>query len=279
MDKAKTKIGAILILSVIIALVSLFVLAQPPEGVAAGVNPSNGHATVTIPPNAVEVAPGIFSLGSAVDVDGTVVEGFMVFHHRTGHTGGPGGVDAGGSTCYAFLANGAKWKNVEPWVANPANTRGLNDSFVLNNLGLDIGKWESASSNDILGSGSLTTDTLVADTSSTDGINEVYFANVDSAGAIAVTIIWGIFIGPPQSRKLVEWDMVYDDVDFDWSSTGEAGKMDFENIASHEIGHATGMGHPADECTEETMFRFASAGETKKRSLESGDIAGISSLY
>lgn len=278
MDKAKTKIGVIFVLAVIAILISVFAFAKPNQQ-AVNVVPSGGHATVAIPANAVEVAPGIFSLGEALDVDGNVVQGFMVFHHRTGHTGGPGGGDTGGSTCYAFLANGAKWKNVEPWVANPANTEGLNDSFVLNNLGSDIGKWESASSKDILGSGSLTADTLVADTSSTDGINEVYFANVDSAGAIAVTIVWGVFIGPPQSRKLVEWDMVYDDVDFDWSSTGEAGKMDFENIASHEIGHATGMGHPSDDCTEETMFRFAGTGETKKRSLESGDIAGINGLY
>ena len=279
MDKAKTKIGVIFTLAVIAVLISVFVVAKPPEGVAADVNPSNGHATVTIPPNAVEVAPGIFSLGSAVDVDGAVVEGFMVFHHRNGHTGGPGNGGTVGSTCYAFLANGAKWKNIEPWIVNPANTESLTDSFVLNNLGLDIGKWESASSSNILGSGSLTTATLVADTSSPDDVNEVYFADIGSAGAIAVTIVWGVFTGPPFARKLVEWDMVYDDVDFSWSASGEAGKMDFENIASHEIGHATGMGHPSDECTEETMFRFASAGETKKQTLEAGDITGINSLY
>ena len=55
--------------------------------------------------------------------------------------------------------------------------------------------------------------------------------------------------------------------------------MDFENIATHELGHTVGMGHPSDYCTEETMFRFASAGETKKQTLEAGDIAGISKLY
>ena len=55
--------------------------------------------------------------------------------------------------------------------------------------------------------------------------------------------------------------------------------MDFENIAQHELGHSFGLGHPSDGCTEETMYRFASEGETKKRNLNSGDIAGIKKLY
>jgi len=55
--------------------------------------------------------------------------------------------------------------------------------------------------------------------------------------------------------------------------------MDFENIATHELGHAAGMGHPSDSCTEETMYRFADFGEIKKQTLEAGDIAGIKALY
>ncbi len=72
---------------------------------------------------------------------------------------------------------------------------------------------------------------------------------------------------------------MYDDVDFDWSNTGDPTKMDFENIATHEIGHAMGLSHPSDTCLEETMYAFASEGETKKRTLEAGDIAGINKLY
>ena len=55
--------------------------------------------------------------------------------------------------------------------------------------------------------------------------------------------------------------------------------MDFENIAQHELGHSIGMGHPSDSCTEETMYRFAETGETKKQTLEAGDIAGVNDLY
>ena len=170
---------------------------------------------------------------------------------------------------------------------NGANSAGLSDTFVFNTLVNGVGKWEDAAdgtvgdggSVNILGDGSATTDTLVADTTAPDGKNKVYFADIGDPGAIAVTIVWGIFGGPPSKRVLAEWDQVYDDVDFDWSDSGEAGKMDFENIVTHEHGHTFGMGHPDDSCTEETLYRFAVLGETKKRDLNAGDIAGIADLY
>lgn len=261
----------------LVILGSLLVLAQ-----SYSVNPSKGHAVVSIPEKAVEVAPDVFSLGTAV-VDGQIVEGIMFVHYaRDGQgnarPGGNGG-GKGGEKCYAFLASGAKWKSNEAWIVNPLNTQGLSDSFVLSDLSSDIQKWEDASSFDILGVGSLTASILEADTVSPDELNEVYFGDVSSPGAIAVTIVWGVFYGPPQSRKLVEWDQVYDQVDFSWSSSGEAGKMDFANIATHELGHSVGMGHPSSECAEETMYAYANFGETKKRTLNTGDIAGIKALY
>ncbi len=197
----------------------------------------------------------------------------------------PTAEEAGGGTsnCFAFLAKGAKWNVIEPWVINPANIRGLNATFLIDNVSKNIQKWEEAAGFDIMGGGTSTTQSLSADTISPDDQNEIYFADI-SSGAIAVTIVWGIFLGPPRGRELVEWDQIYNDVDFDWSDRSDteaeaAGKMDFENIAAHEIGHSCGMGHPDDSCIEETMYRFAAFGETKKSTLEAGDIAGIIELY
>lgn len=267
------------IISTLLVLSTIgFVLAQP-DRVPATNDKSNIGVTVIIPANAVEVANDVFSLGAARDVDGKVVEGFMFVDRGYAKPPGAGKGGGGSSTCFAFLANGAKWKSVESWVVNPTNTESLSDSFVFSNLGADIQKWENASLANILGDGSITVATLVADNVSPDGQNEVYFGDVASPGAIAVTIVWGVFAGPPSQRYLVEWDQVYDQVDYNWNSTGEAGKMDFENIATHEIGHSDGMGHPDDSCTEETMYRFAGFGETKKRDLNVGDIAGIQALY
>ena len=108
----------------------------------------------------------------------------------------------------------------------------------------------------------------------------MYFANITDRDAIAVTIVWGIFNGPPSSRLLVAWDQIYDDVDFDWSAAGEAGMMDFENIATHELGHSVGLGDLyTSKCSDETMYGYASEGETNKRTLEAGDIAGVKELY
>ena len=42
---------------------------------------------------------------------------------------------------------------------------------------------------------------------------------------------------------------------------------------------AAGLSHPGDTCTEATMYRFTQEGETKKRTLNAGDIAGIQALY
>lgn len=233
----------------------------------------------------------VISLGSGVDPrTGKIVEGLAIIHYKKAPTHKPQHPTGGGtstSNCFSFLSQGAKWKTVEPWTVNSANTRGLDADFVFNNLTSDVAKWEDAADGtvgngagvDILGSGSTTADALAADMENPDGVNEVYFADVSNSGAIAVTIVWGIFGGPPFARELVEWDMVFDDVDFDWSATGEAGKMDFENVSTHEIGHSDGMGHPDDSCINETMYRFSSNGETKKRDLNTGDIAGINQLY
>lgn len=228
-------------------------------------------------------------LGTAFDPGtGLLVEGYAIFHHRPGHDGGPGGGGSPGggdedtSSCFALISKGASWGTAEPWIVNTANGEGLSQSFdVLDNLSSDLDKWESAANSNIFGNGSTTTDLLEADYVSPDGLNEVYFGDIGdiSNGAIAVAIVWGVFSGPPPFRSIVEWDMVFNNSDFDWSSSGEAGKMDFENIATHETGHAAGLGHPSDSCTEETMYRFAANGETKKRDLNDGDIAGINKLY
>lgn len=265
-------------ISILVVFASLAIAMRVP----AMVTKPNNPVQVIIPQHAIELAPGVFDIGTSVDVDGRVVQGRMLFHHRPGHNGGPGGSggpNGGGSSCFAFISKGAKWKTVEPWVVNTANTHGLSQSFVFDSLTADIGKWETESSADILGDGTTTASTLVADEVSPDNVNEVYFGDIAGEGVIAVTIVWGIFNGPPFARELVEWDLVFDQEDFNWSSTGEAGKMDFQNIDTHEIGHATGMSHPEDTCTEETMFAFAEFGETIKRDLNGGDISGIQDLY
>jgi len=256
---------------------------------------SNSGTSALIPAHAVQVSGNVFDLGFAIDQDsGDVVQGYAIVHYKDrGATpkdgqakpdGTPGGGKkdkggSGGSSCYTYLAKGAKWKGTpEPWIVNTSNPYGLSSASVFNILDNGITKWEDAADYNILGKGSVTATVLEADETSTDGLNEVYFAELEP-GTIGVTIVWGIFGGPPSGRQLVEWDQVYNTY-YAWSDTGGAGKMDFDNIATHELGHSVGLGDLYDSgCSEETMYGYGDYGETYKRDLNAGDIAGVSSLY
>lgn len=299
----KTKIywvASILVISSLIFSVGLVLAGKPDLTSSYKAAPSQGHATVFIPAHAVEVTPGVFSLGTTLH-DGRVVEGYAIIDHKEAHGkptgcnydgkcqgwedlscadctgGGNGGQDT--SSCYGFLAKGAKWRVIEPYMVDPTNMRGLSESFVRNNMASDIDKWETVANQEILG-GEILGIVDGADLYSPDNKNEVYFGDIGQDGAIAITIVWGYFSGPPWARELVEWDQVYNDVDFDWSATGEEGKMDFESIATHELGHSVGLDDLyEDGCSEQTMFGYADYGEINKRTLENGDITGIQKLY
>ncbi len=247
-----------------------------------------------LPPQAIEVAPDVFNLGFAIDLDGRLVEGYAFVWRERGNgqgngfgqgrsanarppgVGGGNGKDKEGteSSCYAELARGAQWRGAEPFHVNDT---GSPVSNLRGRLEGDIGKWETAAGSNLIGSGF--DSEAVVNLESVDGMNVVQFDAIADPGVIAVTNVWGIFGGPPRNRELVEWDQLYDDVDYCWATDGNPNCMDWSNIATHEVGHALGLGHPDLTCTEETMHRYASEGETMKRDLNAGDIAGINSLY
>ncbi|MHC4676248.1 MAG: matrixin family metalloprotease, partial [Planctomycetota bacterium] len=62
-----------------------------------------------------------------------------------------------------------------------------------------------------------------------------------------------------------------------WSASGEAGKMDLQNMITHEVGHVIGLDHVDDPSA--TMYPTMSLGEINKRSLETDDVNGVSFLY
>lgn len=272
-----------------LVLVAVPVLAQLDTGLVPATNDKAGR-TVIIPDHAVGVADNVFSLGAAVDPQtGKTVEGIMIIDDRQKNAKGgakgkpdkPGG--SGGETCYAYLASGAKWRTTEDYIVDASNVDGMSASFVRSAIATAVDAWDSEASTDVFG---VETAGVVdgADEFSPDGRNEVLFADIDSPGAVGVTIVWGVFRGRPSNRMLVEWDQVYDDRDFDFDfdfgdATLDPSVMDFLNVAVHEVGHAAGMGHPSDGCVDETMYRFVSVGEIIKRDLNMGDIAGIANLY
>jgi len=210
------------------------------------------------------------------------LEKITFIHYKKGFAKPPWAGGGGGSTdtsnCYGFLAKGAKWKTTEPYLINPTNSQGISQSDVVNATSLADSQWDNQVAFNVFGTGSVN-NSAGYNNGSLDGTNTISFGSVSSQGAIAVTNVWGYFSGPPQTRELVEWDMLLDQQDFAWG-IGAADKMDLQNIITHEIGHSAGMGDLYESgCSSQTMYGYSTEGETSKRDLDVGDIKGIKTLY
>ena len=246
---------------------------------------------VSIPENAVQISDHVYYLGKSKDVDGTVVEGFAFVYRANDHAAKPPGTPGKGPSdkngdgeveCFEYI--GGKWNpGTEGWLFDTKNTQGMNEAKLFTDFSNDIKDWQDeagTSGVDILQDG--TPASNEGFTVGNDGLNQIFFGDVNSEGAIAVTFTWTT-VGKPSLREIRAFDIVFDQVDFAWSNkavTPTANTMDFNNIAMHELGHSIGMAHPKDgSCTEETMWRSAGVEETKKRTLNSGDIEGITQLY
>ncbi len=227
--------------------------------------------TFRLPKAAQKISDETYYLGKTA----SGVEGYAFLRYAKGFARPRGGT-ARVPKCYSFLSSGARWRSTEPYVGVPTDP--LISSPVTEG---SMGTWESPAAFNIFGT--LDTSQLVdgADTIKPDGKNELYFGPISEPGVIGVTIVWGYFSGPLQTRRLVEWDTVLDNVDFRWGdATTDPTVMDYQNILTHELGHAAGMADLyTTSCTEETMYGYASIGEVKKRDLNTGDTRGIKELY
>lgn len=108
-----------------------------------------------------------------------------------------------------------------------------------------------------------------------DGVNQITFQSLGATSTIAVTTTW-YYRG---SGEAVESDGQYNTF-YSWSTSGAAGAMDVQNIATHELGHTFGLNHPkgpGSGCL--TMYAYSNTGETAKSTLGDGDILGIRALY
>ncbi|MBI5555354.1 MAG: matrixin family metalloprotease [Elusimicrobia bacterium] len=87
----------------------------------------------------------------------------------------------------------------------------------------------------------------------------------------------------------MEFDQVYSDAvswtlysvaNEDYVPGGGTGPFDLPDVATHEHGHIFGLSDLYNSRDKYlTMYGYASAGETLKRTLGKGDILGIQSIY
>lgn len=67
---------------------------------------------------------------------------------------------------------------------------------------------------------------------------------------------------------------------FKWATDGSPGNMDVQDALTHEIGHFCGLNDLyRDEDKEKTMYGYIDLGETKKRTLDPDDAAGLVAIY
>ena len=248
--------------------------------------------TVSIPQNAKKIGPGVYDLGVQIH-NGKLVQGTLfVFSDEQfakpdgnpgkGNKGGGGGEET--STCFSYITKGAKWRTEEPWNVSTTNAPASIINNVIPILEGAVNEWEDPEQDgeDLHSIIAPRDSNIVVDATSFGTMNEqneVAFGDIENTGVIAATWVWRTISGPPQARYIAEWDQLYDVVSFAWSLNGASGTMDFDNIATHELGHSVGMGHPDSTCTLETMYAYADYTEIIKRDLYTGDIAGVNGLY
>jgi poly(3-hydroxybutyrate) depolymerase len=110
-------------------------------------------------------------------------------------------------------------------------------------------------------------------TNTNDGINVILFRNASSGSALATTYTW--FSG----SRIVDADTVFWDANFRFftGSSGCAAGFYIEDVATHEFGHAVGLGHSSLQAA--TMYPSIGTCSQQDRTLDPDDIAAVLALY
>jgi hypothetical protein len=77
--------------------------------------------------------------------------------------------------------------------------------------------------------------------------------------------------------EILDADIEFNSLEFDFAIDGRANAMDLKNTAVHEIGHVIGLGHTS--VIGSTMYCDARLGDTNKRDLHCDDAAGLVFKY
>lgn len=154
------------------------------------------------------------------------------------------------------------------YYVNPTNSYGFSSTAVVNTISASVNAWDSQTSYQVFSYKGTTSRTA----GTYDGYNVISWGSY-SAGVIAVTMSW------VSGRRVLEVDCLMNTY-YGWSLSGEAGKMDVQNIMTHELGHFCGLADlykDADYWL--TMYGYADYAETYKQTLGLGDILGLRAVY
>lgn len=163
---------------------------------------------------------------------------------------------------------GVHWYTTANYYINPRDKYGFTDSEVVNAIIISANTWDEETSALVFSYKGTTTRSA----GRRDGYNVVAWGTY-RRGAIAVTYIW--YSGSTILETDVRMNTYYR-----WSLSGESGKMDVQNIMTHEFGHWVGL----DDLYSNsdywlTMYGYSKNGETYKQTLGWGDIDGLEAWY
>jgi len=168
---------------------------------------------------------------------------------------------------YKLLPFSWNYTTAEYWI-NPKNKYGFSVSAVVTAITTSADTWDKETGATVFSYKG----TIGKVAGTRDNYNVVAWGGYQF-GVIAVTYIW--YTG----HKIVETDTRMNTW-FRWSLTGEAGKMDVQNIMTHEFGHWCGLNDLYNDMDYWlTMYGYANYGETYKQTLGLGDILGLQAVY
>lgn len=243
----------------LISILAITILAFSVTASASFLIPANDNAKAAA--QAPENSPAIDGSWGLERVD--------FIHYAKPPGAGVGKTDA----CYKLM--GVKWKSLPVnYAINPSNPQGLAESFVTSAISSGAETWDDATTAELFNNA------YSIDYSAQYGVqdfkNSIAFSDYGDSNVIAVTSVWY----SRATKQIVEFDQLYN-TRFAWGdATVDSSKMDLQNIATHELGHAVGLSDIySTSCTAVTMYGYSSNGETSKRTLEQPDTTGLQKMY
>jgi len=192
-----------------------------------------------------------------------------VFKEGKGHTqvyAIPSEDDSSTNPHYKLLS--FHWYVTAKYWINPSNKYGFSASEVVTAITASANAWDAETAAAVFSC----QETISKSAGKRDSYNVVAWGPY-RAGVIAVTYIWY------SGSQILETDIKLNTF-YKWSLSGESGKMDIQNIVTHEFGHWAGLADLYDKVDYWlTMYGYSDYGETYKRTLGLGDINGLEAWY